>query len=557
MLGKSWLKSDLAKAIECFQQAQALARDGFADSIGLASSSLGWEAKAELKRDRVERAVELYLQQMSTEDPTAIWSLRVVATRILKDGDEALRRAARDENTRRVVTAYLLAHGGPRQSVDESPPVAVTQRWLEMVESASVKDLAGADRLAWAAYQAGSFAAADRWLRLAPVQSGIGHWIRAKLLLRAGKVDQAAAELSLAAHGFPQDEQWEDLNTDFANGYEKGQLSPGGRALGELGILHLARRQYVDALDALLRARYWMDAAYVAERVLTVQELVQYVERNWPSVSAAIEEATLPPLDKLGPRPDEDSEAFQRRVNEYWAGEDQRAELRKQGDTNVRIRYLLARRLTRAERWSEARTCFPRRYQAAFDTYVQNLRLGRNPTKAKAERARALWKAARLSRYDGMELLGTELEPDWYAADEGDFELPTISQVRDPRAKEKLTASSADERDREKRNAVAPSKRWHYRYLAVDLAWSAAKLLPDESDETARVLCEAGSWLKARDPQAAERFYEALVRRCGKTELGSEAQRLHWFPKLPRQDSKEWVGRRPTAESGSEAGVPR
>jgi len=520
MLGKSWLKSDPAQAMECFQQVRALTGDGFADSIGLASSSLGWEANAELKRDHVERAVELYLQQLATGDPTAVWSLRLMAARILKGGDELLRRAARDENARRVVTAYLLARGGPQQSIDDAPPAALTQKWLEMIESAQVTDVAGAERLAWAAYQAGAFASADRWLKLAPTQSGVGHWIRAKLLLRAGKTDEAAAELALAARGFPPDARWENLNTDFADDDEESGLSPSGRALGELGVLCLARRQYVEALDALLRANYWLDAAYVAERVLTLDELVRYVDRNWPAVSGEVEAALRSQYDGL---------AFQ----------DPPTGLSVLGEVNVRIRHLLARRLTRAERWSEARAYFPARCQADFDAYVRNLRLSRDHVQANTERARALWQAARLCRYDGMELIGTELEPDWYAAYEGDFELPTVSQVRGARARQKLTASTADERERADRSRVPLGKRWHYRYLAANWAWQAAELLPDESDETARVLCEAGSWLKGRDPQAAQRFYRALVRRCGKTELGREAARLRWFPPLPRESANE------------------
>jgi hypothetical protein len=42
----------------------------------------------------------------------------------------------------------------------------------------------------------------------------------------------------------------------------------------------------------------------------------------------------------------------------------------------------------------------------------------------------------------------------------------------------------------------------------------------DNSDETARAFCEAGRWLKVRDPKAANRFYKALILRCGKTALG-------------------------------------
>ena len=56
--------------------------------------------------------------------------------------------------------------------------------------------------------------------------------------------------------------------------------------------LRLARRDYVQALDALLRSGYWMDAAYVAERFVSVEELKTYVGRTRPS--SATEEAQDP-----------------------------------------------------------------------------------------------------------------------------------------------------------------------------------------------------------------------------------------------------------------------
>ena len=36
--------------------------------------------------------------------------------------------------------------------------------------------------------------------------------------------------------------------------------------------------------------------------------------------------------------------------------------------------------------------------------------------------------------------------------------------------------------------------------------------MPNNSDETARVLCTAGAWLKMRDPETADIFYKALVK---------------------------------------------
>ena len=80
-----------------------------------------------------------------------------------------------------------------------------------------------------------------------------------------------------------------------------------------------------------------------------------------------------------------------------------------------------------------------------------------------------------------------------------------------------------------------PEARFHYRYQAAFLALEAAKLLPDNSDETARILCTAGSWLKNRDPQTADLFYKTLVRRCRKTALGAEADRKRWFPQIDEQ----------------------
>lgn len=116
---------------------------------------------------------------------------------------------------------------------------------------------------------------------------------------------------------------------------------------------------------------------------------------------------------------------------------------------------------------------------------------------------------------------------------------PAVAGEGQSGGQEKLTASSADEHGRAGRSAIAPSRRWHYRYVAAELTWSAAELLPNETDETARVLGEAGSWLKARDLKNAERFYKALVRRRGTTDLGREAGRLHWFPALSRGNARE------------------
>jgi hypothetical protein len=128
-----------------------------------------------------------------------------------------------------------------------------------------------------------------------------------------------------------------------------------------------------------------------------------------------------------------------------------------------------------------------------------------------------------------MYLTGTEVEPDW-ALVEGDYQVETWTfQTRDTRRKNQILRETPDETARVKRNRVNPWRRFHYRYRAADLAWEAASLLP-AGDEKAGMLATAGRWIEHEDPQAADRFYKQLVRCCGSTELGREADELRWFP---------------------------
>src|SRR5439155_390530 len=150
------------------------------------------------------------------------------------------------------------------------------------------------------------------------------------------------------------------------------------------------------------------------------------------------------------------------------------------------------------------------------------------PGAAPADAAAALFEAARIARYEGMELLATTVEPDWQVF-EGSYALESDVKLRLSAAAAALTPT-ADERARLAQHGVAPEQRFHYRYVGAELAWKAAALLPNNHAETARILCTAGTWLKYRDPPAADRFYKALERRNRKLPLGHSADANRWFP---------------------------
>ncbi|HUA65533.1 MAG TPA: hypothetical protein VME24_06780 [Alphaproteobacteria bacterium] len=512
MLGKYWLDKDPQKAIGYFQQTRQLAAQGFADSCGLASASFGLEALADLNEKNFEAAMLLYLKQLETGDGTAFASLEFTAERALATNDPVmLKQLAANPLSQRVVTAYLISWNPGLSKEGQAA------RWLDAVEAAGVRDVESAEELALAAYQAGQWDAARRWAERAPA-STVAQWLEAKLLLRAGKTHEAGAMLAKVFEAIKSNDDTNSLKDYLTVKCEDSQnfIDMSNQVLGELGVVHLSQRDYVESLDAMMRSGFWMDAGYVAERILTVDELKTYVDQNWPEVLSTNQQAMA-----------SNDETNQPEYSCGWWNQDGPASP-DETDPATSIRYLLARRLARFNRNDEARAYFPQAWRQQFDALVNDLKSGHDNSVPAADRARALFAAATITRTNGMELLGTELEPDWLIW-EGDYNMGDVIRTND---NTKLLTASPDELRRYAQHGVTPEDRFHYRFLAADLAVEAAKLMPDNSNETARVLCTAGSWIKHLDPQRADPIYKMLVRRCRKTQIGRQADDMHWFPVL-------------------------
>lgn len=472
---------DVSEAARRFVETRALAAAGFADSAGLATASLGQEARLHFQRRDWLPACALYLRQHANGDPSALHSLLFTLSGALHDEDPAVLPAfARSAELRSLLTARLLAstvydEDYPGERSDHSH----VSRWLRSLEEVGAKDAAEAELFALLAYRFGALDETRRWLALAPAASAPARWLRAKLALRDGRVDEALALLSSLVR--EPSEAFAGLRADSLDGYANHADRPAEASLrGELGALRLARRDYLEAARLLLEGGYWSDAAYVAERVLTVDELRTFVDAT---------PETAPGLESL--------------------------------------RLLLARRLVREERVAESRAYFTPELQTRLDLHLALLRAGADSRRAPLDRGRDLAAAARILRHDGFELRGTELAPDYVVWD-GDFTVaPGLEHRQRP---ESAVAASADEVGRALASAPRPDTRFHHRPLAAALAWQAAALYPDNHDELAALLAEAGGWLKARDPRAADRFYKELVRRCPDTALGRAAAAKRWFP---------------------------
>ncbi|MEP6821648.1 MAG: hypothetical protein ABI946_04785 [Chthoniobacterales bacterium] len=253
----------------------------------------------------------------------------------------------------------------------------------------------------------------------------------------------------------------------------------------------------MQAFDIFERGGLANDAAFVAERVLTADELKTYVD----TMRSDREEA-----------------------RRHWS-------------------YVLGRRLVREDRYEEAAKYLPAPNDKILQIYAKALHDGADEKLAKEERAAAWFHAAWLARYDGMELMGTQVAPDVFAT-EGSFEMPDLAKerltgnyqkVRWDGAEEKKTdvpiplRPSKEEVKRMKASAIQPDVRFHYRVVAGALAMKAAALLPDHSAEVADVINSAGLWVKDRDQKVAGRYFNVLERRGSGTEIGRAASAKHWF----------------------------
>lgn len=540
MLGKLGLKtSDYQSASQWFQRTRQFAKAGFADPLGLAAESYGWEGRAEWKQEHPEKAAQLFLTQLALGDPSAVVSLKALVPDrepvegMLNYGPELdernawsdqqkkeeeqkevskLKSAAQDALLRRLVTVHILATATSPDlypSDSEAAPVNRCARWLNIIKQANLGRVEDAEYLGWVAYDNGDYKGAAHWLELSKGDTTAALWLRAKLQRRAGKLAEAAktmaqaVELLRSAPAYTPsagtDEKWTEYDY-FPEGPDWGW---GQSAHGDLGGLRLARGDFVQALDTLFKGHLWNDAAFVAERVLTTKELKQYVDA----------------LPKTPPE-------------------------KKGEDYNAKLTYLLGRRLVREDRYAESGPYMSPPYDKVLEKYAKALKDGANEKLSKTERAHAWFTAAWLARYDGMELMGTEVAPDAFV-DSGELEFPDLAKQRrsgfyqqvsyDKDGNEKTKnvpialKASQKEIQRLTANKIEPDIRFHYRLIAGALAIKAAALLPDNSEELADVVNQAGLWVKDRDEKTGNRYYQIIDHRCAKTKIGQADITKHWF----------------------------
>ncbi|WP_159566923.1 hypothetical protein [Budvicia diplopodorum] len=500
-------EAQLRLALAAFQKVIDRVKNGEADETSLSLSSLGQQARVHIWLGDMVTATHLYAQQAAQGDYTGSRSLRYISSTLMNPKNEHLVvQAIKDPLVQQLMTIQLFTNNwGWLDYERESEKPKITAKIIALIGSSASTGFKGSDRLAALAYRSGEYDMAAALLKSSG-DSALSWWLRAKMALRSGDEKAATVAYAKAAAGFPASELW-GYTPDIDEGTVSYNMPPACRVAGEQGILALNRGDYLQAMELFYRSNevYRADVMDIAERVLTLDELKGFVDKNVPAVAELI---------KKGPEED------------YYYG--------MGVAPAVELREVLARRLMRAGRYDDALAYFQfASHQQWAKQYIDSLKVANNLKADKLTRAQAYYQAALLLRNQGVELISYEMTPDYaiYGADysyvgdsydtgrkrRNSWLLDEAAQgsaiqagLKSVKAKTWISASEAS---RAKSELPKTNNNYlHYRWKAVDLAVKSADLLPPKSQAYAAVLCKATGWIINRDRKGGLKLYQRYIK---------------------------------------------
>lgn len=474
----------MVEALELWQQLQMEVSTGLPDPLQLAVASLGEQARIAYQQGNWTTAIGLYAAQ-AQYDETGRASLLQLSRHLLALSDDQLTSLLQQPKVASLLSRYLMTQ---QQALSMQAPEQLQRLTQLLLQHPNIK-LDNALQLAVLSYQQQQFTLVEALLPHA-TESPMRWWLSAKMALRKNDLTAAAAAYAKAAKAFPTELTPATLSIGTAEPLSHSdwltaqQRAKQCRIHAEAGVLQLQRGDYVSALQLLYHSGsdYWQDTAYIAERVLTVAELQQFVDEHVPVGT---------------PKASSEWQYF--------------------GDTapDTLIRHLLARRLMRAGDYAQAEAYWS---DPSLRDIAQQYALARQQGQANwlsglrqvlgwsdIPRAQALFQAARIMRTHGLALFGFELAPDFQVY-YGQFTgwpntTPFVGAWSVPEAEQQRYAA----------HEAVPNRRFHYRYQAAEIANASADWLPVTSQAYAATLCHATTWLIHRDPEEAQSYYQRYL----------------------------------------------
>lgn len=373
----------------------------------------------------------------------------------------------------------------------------LSPRFQKMISGYSLRS---ADIRAYHAYTKGDIKLAREYIKQLPKPTLLSVYIEAKLARQTGNTHLATQKLrqwlSMAEKATPLENE-----LVYAHDYEKN-IPQRWDVYGLMGSALVFRHNFKEAAEYFYRAYSEVDLHIILERYFTLDEAMEFVE-------------------KLGITPFDDD-----------------------------LKYLVSRRAFRENRFDLAARYLPEKELANLKNYICFMGKGNNTKLEANQRAIALYNAAKILRYHGMELAGTQGAPDFFPGGFGNglpYDGCALSNKSARCQYNKLTGKWTLCREhmgfyhdndsfsfpgfnapKDHRNIPA-TQRYHYRYQAARLALKAGNIAQDD-DLRAIIYIFGGNCLRKTSLPEADIFYKMLVNECRGSLLSKLADKKRWFP---------------------------
>lgn len=491
-------QTEKSEGLKHYAEIQKLVDEGYSDSLDLVDNKQGWIAYFSYRSGQYIDALKIYHQLGSDnkiDSLTASQAINDVLYLAVSSNDKNfLNEAAKDRNISLALShmlsdRYDVRHYDYEQQLEDNELVEgpvnkeLIMDWLNILTAIDERDVSEEiSSVATALYNAGFENELADCLKKINKETALKTWILAKISAKEGDLEAAAGhykKLLPMLKGDPNSvERFGDFSPKF---FEKADLHKQRMfyAYSEYAAIELGLKNYAHALDLFLQVDS-PDAGYIAESLMSPQELLEYMRGS-----------------KIA-------------QNSEW------------------MRELLGRKLARANYLKDARDYLPKDHLARFDAYVKAYNTATNLKLPAAQRAEAYNQAAKLRISENFHL-ANDARPQLriYAAGLK-FYHPNYQPWEDLSNPKLIPAMTSDEKQRLKKHYRRYSKVQITEYDAAELLYKSAELLPKNNDLAAARLNKACA-ITAQDPEIADKYYQALVRDHGNTEIGQAADKKRWF----------------------------
>ncbi len=489
---------DLTKSYDCYRKVRNAAKSGYADSLGLSHATRLREFKMET--DPVEKIYAgLRALGCCSEDSGEFkWiteHLKVLAN--MTKYPEFVQENLLDDP---VCREFLCTYAGCRNFFDDY----CSYGYNDFLKKLNGRKVRQAYRIAHLAYNKGKIKLCEKWIAACPDDSLVKIWLQAKIYRKRGEYKQAAKKLRTWLKLYDERKKFypkypNELEIKCFD-YQSRRMEFTRDVRAELGCVMVSAYDFFEAMECFKRAKSWYDMAYVAERLLSSKQLRQYVDVHCQDYNS-----------------DYDSNLNMNKYDFYFY-----EKTGSSGAFNNCLKYLLARRLMREEKYDLALKYFPYQLAVVAGQYLEFKRKSEDKKYSLDQRALASYNAAKLMRHYGMSLVGTELYPDCHYCLGGFSDDDSRKPFWwDGAVAGKIKALA-------EKHLLNINLRFHYRFKAAEMMRQAAN---QARLRDLKALCyfAGGCYIKGRDPKRADLQYKPLAR-LRPHPLAVAADNRRWFP---------------------------